>query len=125
MSGLPQELIFLLIVGLFWLAQFVMQQRRQQAPPDPATEDAAQATPVAEERPGPPPRPPAFVPNLAEGPRPSPPARERHAPAAPMHTGSRRYARSALMGNRRAVQNAVVTATILQPCRAHRPYGTD
>ena len=35
---------------------------------------------------------------------------------------SRRFSRSALMGNRREVQNAIVIATILGPCRAYEPH---
>ena len=35
---------------------------------------------------------------------------------------SRRFSRSALMGNRREVQNAIVIATILGPCRAFEAH---
>jgi len=126
-NGLPQELIFLLLVGLFWLAQFVLQQRRRQAPPDPQPAREEGAAVLAEEAAEPAPRPRAPQPSLAEGPRPAPPPRDRNAlaPAAPLRPAARRYARGALMGNRRAVQNAVVTAAILQPCRAQRPYGME
>jgi len=38
---------------------------------------------------------------------------------------ARRFSRAALMGDRRAVQDAVVLATILRPCHAHKPHGVD
>lgn len=38
---------------------------------------------------------------------------------------ARRFSRVALMGDRRAVQDAVVIAAILRPCHAHKPYGVD
>ncbi len=43
-------------------------------------------------------------------------------PSAVTMLPERRFSRGALMGNRRAVQNAVVIATILQPCRAYQPH---
>jgi hypothetical protein len=124
---LPEELILLLMVGLFWLARFVRQQRRRQVQADTEGERGAQAAAAADEQPGPASPPAAFMSNLAEGPRWAPAPRDRHAPAstAMARATARRYSRSALMGNRRAVQNAVVTAAILQPCRAHRPHGMD
>ncbi|MDZ7589637.1 MAG: hypothetical protein U5L05_02890 [Rubrivivax sp.] len=127
MSGLPAELIFLLIVGLVGLAQFVRRQRRRQTMADSEVERGAEAVAEAENPPSSAVRLPALRPNLAEGPRRAPPPRDRRAlaPAASAPAGTRRYSRSVLMGNRHAVQNAMVTAAVLQPCRAHRPYGTD
>jgi len=118
-SGLALELIFLLIVSLFWLAQFVRQKQRRQTPADAEAAVAKQPGSVF--------RPPSVVSSLAEGPRRAPAHRDRDTlvSAAPKRSSARRYSRSTLMGNRRAVQNAIVTAAILKPCRAHRPYGMD
>lgn len=127
MSGLPVELIFLLIVGLFWLAQFMRQQRRRQAQAAAEGERAAQALVAADKPPGQVERPAALVPKLAEGPRRAPAPKDRHAlaSATPTQATARRYSRRALMGNRRALQNAMVTAAILQPCRARWPHGME
>jgi uncharacterized protein YqfA (UPF0365 family) len=135
MSGLPEELIFLLIFGFVWLVQFLRRQRRRPAPPASEAErkaeaeaDAraeAEADAWANAQTGPVPRAPAFTPNLAEGPRRAPVRRDRPAPTPSARQSARRYSRSALMGDRRAVQNAIVVAAILQPCRARRPYGAE
>jgi len=44
---------------------------------------------------------------------------------APARRTARRFSRRALMGNRRAVQDAVVIAAILGPCRAYQPHDSD
>jgi hypothetical protein len=129
MGGIPEELIFILIFTVVWLLQFLRRQRRRKAPPARAAErDAEGEVEVeapAEARPRPAPQPPAFTPNLAEGPRRAPAQLDRAAPPSPVRQTARRYSRSALMGDRRAVQDAIVVAAILQPCRAHRPYGAE
>ncbi|MBA4262471.1 MAG: hypothetical protein C0443_10780, partial [Comamonadaceae bacterium] len=38
---------------------------------------------------------------------------------------ARRFSRRSLMGNRRAVQDAMVIAAILGPCRAYQPHDID
>lgn len=129
MTGVPEELLFLLIFGVVWLAQFLRRQRRRQAPAAADEESAAEAeVDVAADVPSVnAPRRPAFTPNLVEGPRRAPPPRARPAlaSASPAQPTAHRYSRIALMGDRRALQNAVVAAAILQPCRAHRPHGMD
>ena len=137
MRGVPEELVFLLIFGFVWLVQFLRRQRRRPAPPAADAERKAEAeadaraeaaaAAWAEAQTGPAPRAPAFTPNLAEGPRRAPVRRDRPAPtpASSERQTARRYSRSALMGDRRAVQDAVVVAAILQPCRARRPYGAE
>jgi hypothetical protein len=37
----------------------------------------------------------------------------------------RRFSRRSLMGSRCAVQDAIVVAAILGPCRAYRPHDID
>jgi hypothetical protein len=130
MGGFPEELVFILIFAVVWLLQF-LRQRRQQAPPAPEdVRDADAEVKVevelpAQARPSPAPRPQTFTPNLTEGPRRALAQHDRAAPASHARQTARRYSRSALMGDRRAVQDAIVVATILQPCRAHRPYGAE
>ena len=128
MFNLPQELVFALIFGAVLLVQFLMKWLRRQSVPTEADADAdaefepepepesgtLAQTPPVDELP-----PPMLVPPA----RPSP-AVPRAGPA-PATRASRRFSRSALMTNRRAVQDAVVIATILGPCRAYRPHGVE
>ena len=124
MFNLPQELVFALIFGAVLLVQFLMKWLRRQSVPTEADADAEfepepesgtlAQTPPVDELP-----PPMLVPPA----RPSP-AVPRAGPA-PATRASRRFSRSALMTNRRAVQDAVVIATILGPCRAYRPHGVE
>jgi Tfp pilus assembly protein PilX len=122
--NLPEELIFLLVLGLFWLTQFVGQPQRRRAEEDIEAERAAQASSAGDRQPEQTVRPPTFLPEMAEGPKRAPLPRDRHG-RAPTLAKVRRYSRTALMGNRRAVQNGMVMAAILQPCRARRPHGMD
>lgn len=120
MRGLPAELLYLLIfVGVF-LVQYLMKRlasRRQRG--------ASQEPPVPRSADG-------LPPNLAEFghaiPRvwsPSVPEllTRSEAPAASRPRPRRRYSRQALLGTRRDVQNAVVLAAIIGPCRALEPTG--
>ena len=43
-------------------------------------------------------------------------------PSAPSPLAMRRFGRASLLGTRREVQNAIVIATILGPCRAFEPH---
>jgi hypothetical protein len=116
MKGLPTELIYVVLLGAALLFNFLMQRavRRQQA-------EAAQQEPAAEEIPEevwrdqpaavlPPPATHTALRRRAETPRVSP-ARAR-----------RRFARQALLGTRRQVQDAFVVATILGRCRGDEPH---
>ncbi len=125
MKSLPPELIFVLVfVGIF-LFQLLTKRRRMQRPQEPG-QDPREA-PTDDE----------MSPDTAELEQDSPLAwgssrasvvpRERpEAPPAPRARPRRRFARQTLMGTRRDVQNAVVIATILGPCRALDPlsYGS-
>jgi hypothetical protein len=60
------------------------------------------------------------VSNASNAPR-APYAQNTHYPRRRVY----RFSRAALMGDRRAVQDAVVIAAVLRPCHAHQPYGTE
>jgi hypothetical protein len=122
MIPIPEDLIVFLLFGAFVLVQILRNWRRNQArraTVEPIATPPADPVPQAEtaaEAPGQLP----WSPTLAEGPRPKPaaPASPGQAPLQPQ---TRRFSRRALMGDRRALQDAIVVATILGPCRAQRP----
>lgn len=84
---------------------------------------------------GPPPEHTTQIPRAPVPPRPTAapwqpgPADAARSPYAQNALGpmrrARRFSRAALMGDRRAVQDAVVIAAILRPCHAHKPYEMD
>jgi hypothetical protein len=111
MENFSQELVFALIFGVVLLVQFLLKHLRKRAPqtevgfePDSLTERQNETEALALTRPVPPP------------PR---------AAAAPLRRGLRRFSRRSLMGRRCAVQDAIVVAAILGPCRAYRPHDID
>lgn len=113
MNSFPTELIYVLVFGVIVLLQYLMkrigpqqQQESEQDEPDPEFPQQEQAN---SEIP-----PVSTAPDTRFG-RSAPPV---DSPALPQ----RRFSRQSLMGNRRAVQNAIVIATILGPCRAHEPH---
>lgn len=116
MSGFPEELVLILIFGAVMLVQFLLKRWRQRGPqpedglgPDDEFEPEAESPPI---RAAPPP---------PEAPRRVVERKATFRPAQQPRQGQR-FARSTLMGNRRALQDAIVMATILGPCRAHRPH---
>ena len=126
MDKFPQELVFALIFGAVVLVQFLLKHLRRRGP---RTEAEAEAEVEAEE--GPARDTVAQLPRAAEAPQPAQalptlavPASPRAAPT-PLRRDPRRFSRRSLMGNRRAVQDAVVIAAILGPCRAYRPHDID
>ncbi|MBI2292833.1 MAG: hypothetical protein HYU73_21450 [Betaproteobacteria bacterium] len=129
MKNIPEELIYVLIFGAILLFQYLMKRFGPQQQPDEAPQEAPlpQEKPAAQEE---------FLPDLW-GRAPAVPAVSPVAAASDIRFGrseapgatdtlpgrrSRRFSRSALMGNRREVQNAIVIATILGPCRAYEPH---
>ena len=113
MKNLPEELIYVLIFAAIVLFQYMMKRF------------------------GPQPQPPS----PQEEPIPEIPEREQAAPeVSPVSAASdtrfgrsgsrsasttlprRRFSRRSLMGTKRDVQNAIVIATILGPCRAFEPH---
>lgn len=115
MRGLPQELLFALLFGAVLLVQLLYRALRRKAA-------SMQEQPEAE------------VPPAAAASTPAPPDTDAHPAAARMAAPTpaptrvapltlprvRRYSRAALMPDRRAVQDAIVIAAILQPCHANR-----
>ena len=129
MRDWPQELVFFVLFGAVLLFQALRRRVRQRAAAPTRTEvlDApaeapADALPAAPEAAGwlgspPPPRPP----------RPSAPRRAVARPTAADEglIRRRRFSRHALLADRRSLQDAIVTAEILRPCRAQRPHDAD
>jgi hypothetical protein len=117
MKGFPPELIYVLIfVGMF-LVQYILKRRRSQEPQEPSQDAGVPQTPAGTS--------PDFAwPEQATAMAWSPPLAivdqfGRPDAPAPVHARPRRrFARQSLMGTRRDVQNAVVIAAILGPCRA-------
>ena len=113
MKNLPEELIYGLIFGAVLLVQYLMKrlvpQPQPSAPQDElAPEIAEQMQAALEDSSG------AAAAETGFGrcpPRGTAPA-----------SGRRRFSRKALLANRRDVQNAIVIATIIGPCRAFEPH---
>lgn len=120
MKGIPEELLYVLMFLAVVLFQYLMKRFGPQAPEEPAwderllqTSDAATDTAVTAAATA---AAAAFgVSGAATGHS----ARNDAPRAAPAR---RRFSRNSLMGDRRAVQNAVVVATLLGPCRAFEPH---
>ena len=113
MKGLPEELIYVLIFAAILLFQYVMKrfgpQQQPQSPQDepvPEIPEQEQATPET-----------SSVSTASD-------IRfcRSGSPSASATLPQRRFSRKSLMANRRDVQNAVVIATILGPCRAFEPH---
>ncbi|MDO9507017.1 MAG: hypothetical protein Q8S92_02385 [Hydrogenophaga sp.] len=130
MFGLTQETFFALIVGTVFIAQFLFKQLRRKAEemqPETQPEADAQSAPT----------PVPLLTNRSETPAIAVDAYKvveelRTIPSPVVSTVSRvagprrrRFSRQALMPDRRAVQDAVVVSTILKPCHAHKPHGTE
>ena len=114
MKQIPIELIFIVLFGTALLLNFLMrraarQQQSQNAQHDEESDEIPEAiwreqsTAVL-----PPPAPRAAAPARAKVPG--------LLPAGP------RFARRTLLGSRRQVQNAMVVAAILGPCRGDQPH---
>ncbi|MBK6854155.1 MAG: hypothetical protein IPG93_21860 [Burkholderiales bacterium] len=123
MRDLPLELIFVLVFGAVALIRSWLQRWRNRAASIPAQ---AEAEAEGDARPEP------FTSAQADGaaarftapPRPPPPEPAKPlAPRLPRRT--RRFTRAELMPDRRAVQDAIVIAAILQPCHAKRTHDSD
>jgi len=122
MGPIPEDLIVFLLFGAFVLFQILRARRRAKArrgSTSTGVPNEAEAEPV-----DPSPTPLPWTPEPFEGPRPKPPVRTRH-PLAAAPGEARRFSRRRLMGDRRSLQDAIVVATILGPCLAHRPRDTE
>ena len=111
--NLPEELIYVLIFGAVLLVQFLMKrfvpQPQPSAPKDElASEIAAHMQAALEDSSGSAASETGFGRSPQRG---TAPASVRH-----------RFSRESLLANRRDVQNAIVIATIIGPCRAFEPH---
>jgi hypothetical protein len=124
MRQFSAELLLALFVAGFWLMQWLYKAMQRKSMPVPRQDDPLQDyPPLASDFP---PwstevAPTAAIPQATTKPRPAMGAPGRKA----LRTRRHRFSRQGLMPNRRAVQQAVVLAAILNPCHAHRPHGTD
>jgi len=132
MTGLSDQIVYVLIVAAVLLARFLWQQRTRVRPweealrraPGPEPETGSEPPPVI--RPVPDDAWGTRAPEWARAPRPPPGDRPRFVPvAAPAPPAARRFSRQSLFGDRRRTQNAVVASIILGPCRSMAPYTTD
>lgn len=110
LKDLPQELVYGLLFAGVMILQYLIKRfgpQPEAAPPPRVEPDEEIAEPVAAA--------PALKPTDIRFGKPA---------ARPMATRVARpcFARDALIGDRRAVQNAIVVATILGPCRADQPH---
>ncbi len=113
MKDLPKELIYVLLFAAILLFHYLkgrfgpqQQQQPAQDEPDPESAEQAQGTPETS--------PASTLSGSRFG--------GFEAPNASSPLPGRRFSRRALMGTRRQVQNSIVIATILGPCRAYKPH---
>lgn len=115
MDRIPSEFFYILIIVGIALFQFLLRRfGPQTARPAPAPSDAEPAYPPTVRA----------TSGVAPTPRAAAGTPERPAPSVALVPPGHRFARRSLMGTRRAVQKAMVTATLLGPCRARAPYET-
>ena len=128
MNGFPTELIYVLIVAGIVLFQYMMKRfgpQEQEQPPPPLKESDPELPAREREQDE---RLPQIPEEMKETPAASSVFRASHQLGGPEAQGAfsrltrRRYSRRLLMGTRREVQNAIVIATIVGPCRAFEPY---
>ena len=113
MNSLPTELIYVLIFVAIVLFQYMTRGLRQQAQQESAQRERLSQLPEEmEETPA-----ASLVPSVAVG-----HFGRTGAPSASSALARRRFARKSLMGTRREMQNAIVIATILGPCRAFESH---
>ena len=114
MKGLPEELIYVLMFGAVLLLQYLMKRFGPQPEPPPIPQDEPIPEIPEREQAAPEVSPVSAASDTRFG--------RSRAPEASTALARRRFSRRSLMGNRRDVQNAVVIATILGPCRAFEPH---
>ena len=116
MQSLPEGLIYALIFGVVLLLQYLMKRFGPQQQPQLPQDDSDPQT-LAQEQ--------AWLEVPAVSTASDTRFERAEAPrdlrALPIRW-TRRFSRNALMGTRRDVQNAVVIATVLGPCRAFEPH---
>lgn len=113
MKDVPTELLYVLMFLAIVLFQYLMKRFRPQAPQEPAWDERLEQIPeAAEDAP--------VAPALSAVPDGQ--FEWGAAPEISLAAPLRRFSRASLLGDRREVQNAVVVATILGPCRAFEPH---
>lgn len=120
MKGLPSELIYVLVFVGIVLAQYLIKRLAGRRAPEPSRNARARQVPVeksadlAERE--------HATPIARQPSRTSPQRRDRsEAPAERRPRPRRRFARQSLLATRSDVQDAVVIAAIIGPCRALEP----
>jgi hypothetical protein len=125
MDGISGELLYILIIAAIVLFQYVRQYLRRNIPPQdvqaeaPRAEDAAPEEPQSFELPLPVQH---AQPSRAVHPVHQDMPRRPAGPDNPEFLPAKRFSRRALFGSKRRVQDAVVVAAILGPCRAFLPH---
>jgi len=119
MKAFPPELLLVLFVLAIAVVQFILKLRR--ARPRPPPESVPDETPLevpesawTRAQPTPPVRSVPGVPEIRFG--------RSAAATVSIRPPRGRFARSSLIGNRRDMQNAIVIAAIVGPCRALEPH---
>ena len=111
--NLPEELIYVLVFGAILLVQYLMKRLAPQ--PQPSLPQDGLVAEIAEQEQAALQHVPVAVALKNSSDRSPPRGTARAAP-------QRRFSRQALMSNRREVQNSIVIATIIGPCRAFEPH---
>ena len=110
MKGIPEELLYVLMFLGIVVFQYLMKRFGPKAPESPVADESLSESNEEEE---------ALAVSAVAGVADDVFGRNDALVVAPT---SRRFSRASLLGNRRAVQRAVVVATILGPCRAFEPH---
>jgi hypothetical protein len=116
MQSVREGLIYVLIFGALLLIQYLMKRFGPQQQPQSPQDDSDREIPAQEQA-------PLEVPavSIASDIQFAGSAKPGSAPALRVRR-LRPFARSALMGTRRDVRNAIVIATMLGPCRTFEPH---
>ncbi|WP_291987103.1 hypothetical protein [Candidatus Accumulibacter sp. ACC007] len=121
MKDIPMELLYVLMLLAILGFQYLMKRFAPQAPDEPAWDESLSRIPEeAEDAPA---ASAAFgaVSGAASDAVADLPRRSA-APVIAVAPARRRFSRTWLIGSRHAVQNAVVVATVLGPCRTFEPH---
>ena len=117
MQNVREGLIYVLLFGALLLVQYLIKRFGPQQQPQLPQDDPGREIPAQEQ---------ASLEASQEVPSVSTPSDIRlgrfAAPGAARVRRLRPYSRSALMGTRPDVRNAIVVATILGPCRTFEPH---
>ena len=114
MKNIPEELLYVLMFAVIVLLQHLMKRFGPQQQPQQLPQDEPEPEFPKQER---------AAPEASWGSTASDFRFDRtEAPSASAPPPRRRFTRRSLLGNKREVQNAIVIATIVGPCRAFEPH---